>query len=386
MKPLLAGLALLPCLCPSALAQIHSIDQTARFTLKPPVRLTLLRVPARLRRAAPLMSTDAPPARDEAAVTFSIARQTMQFSQQRESGARAATPLAGHLSRTRVRTLRVEGVLPVDDRATLRLGWSGGKYSNRNANATAAYTNANLRSKDWFQPYAALHWAAGRDLLLRAAYDESLLAYADIGMSGPLALTREDFRALQGELRPERHRHLTFGADWAVTPALRMSLDLYGGRLSDRLAFADGSALPFNRGSADLRGGILTATHRLTPHFSWSLRYGRAIVDRVEGSTAHETQFAAEGRWQAGPWRASLRAARATTPALLSPTDLHDRPIRVSAAVSCQPAAAPGLTIGLRLADPDRLASSIFTSPVAPLGLRAQDQARSVMLSASLAL
>ncbi|NWK97653.1 TonB-dependent receptor [Sphingobium lactosutens] len=327
-----------------------------------------------------------PPARDEAAVIFIVARKTIQFSQQRESGARAAMPLAGHLSRTRVRTIKVEGVLPMDDRTILRLGWSGGKYSNRNANATAAYSNANLRASDWFQPHAALHLAAGRNVLLRASYDENLLAYADIGMSGPLALTREDFRAMQAHLRPERHRRLAFGADWAVAPALRLSFDVYDGRLMDRLTFADGGALPVNRGSADLRGLILAATHRPTPHFNWSLRYGRAIVNRIEGGMVHETQLAAEGQWHAGPWRASLRAARTSTPALLLPTDIHDRSIRVRAAISCQPVATPGLTLGLRIADPDRQASSSFTASDAPLGLRAQDQARSLMLSASLAL
>ena len=44
------------------------------------------------------------------------------------------------------------------------------------------------------------------------------------------------------------------------------------------------------------------------------------------------------------------------------------------------------MTLALRLADPDRLASSSFMGEGAPLGVRAQDQARSLLLSAKLAL
>lgn len=82
MKGLLTGLALLACLCPIAQAQIHSIDQTPRFTLKPPVRLTLLTAPAEPRGPRPFSLAQAAPTRDEAAVLLGVARQTMQFSQQ----------------------------------------------------------------------------------------------------------------------------------------------------------------------------------------------------------------------------------------------------------------------------------------------------------------
>lgn len=386
MKHLFGGLALLPCLCPMAQAQIHSIDQTAGFRLKPPMRLTLLRAPTDNARRTSFDLNENAPARDEAAILLSVARQTLQFSQQRESGTRLMTPLAGHLSRTRIRTFRVEGVLPIDERASLRLGWSGAKYSNRNANVTAAYSDANLRAKDWFQPHVALHWAAGRDLLLRAVYSERLRAYADIGMNGPLGLAREDFRQFQSLLRPERHRRMQFGADWAATPALRLSVDFHGGRLEDRLAFAERSALPVNRGSADLQGGAIEALHQLTPALNWSVRYSHARVDRLNGGAAQERQLAIGGVWHAGPWRASFRVARNSAPALLLPEDVGNRSLRLSAAISCQPPIMPGLTLGLRLTDPDRLASSVFTAPDTPLGLRAQAQARSLLLSASLAL
>ncbi|MCI4591750.1 hypothetical protein MOK15_16825 [Sphingobium sp. BYY-5] len=385
MTRFLAGLALLPSLCPAAQAQIHSIDQTARFTLKPAFRLSLPgAAPASPPRPEQITLREARPTRAETAILFSVARRTMQFSQQRESGTRATASLAAHLSRTHVRTIRVEGMMPVDEHSSLLFGWSGAKYSNRNANVTAAYSNANLRAKDWFQPHAALHWAAWRGLLLRAAYDENLLAYADIGMSGPLGLTREDFRRFQSGLHPERHRRVRFDADWTTTPDLRLSLTLYGGRLEDRLTFAEGSALPINRGSADLQGGAITATHRVTPALGWSLRYSHARVDRLDGGSAQERQLAVEGIWETGPWRASLRAARTSRPALLLPGDQHERPVRLSAAISCQPPAVPNLTLGLRLADPDRLASSAFTTPAAPLGLRAQDQARVLLFSTNL--
>ena len=153
----IAGAALLAGFCPAAQAQIHSIDQTARFSLKPPVRMTLLRPDDRAAaRPAGLDLRQTPPPREEAAVDVRVVRQTLQFSQQRASGTPATGPIAPHLSRTRVRTIQVEGLLPIDERTRLRLGWSGAKYSNRNANVTAAYSNANLRAKDWFQPHAAL--------------------------------------------------------------------------------------------------------------------------------------------------------------------------------------------------------------------------------------
>jgi hypothetical protein len=387
MKRWITGLALLPCLCPAAQAQIHSIDQTARFALKPAVRLTALRAgDMPVPRSTPRGFTDAPPGRDEAAIAISVARQTLQFSQQRASGLIAAMPLASHVSRTRIRTVQIESLLPVDNRTSLRLGWSGAKYSNRNANVTAAYSNANLRAKDWFQPHAALLWSARDDLLLQASYDETMFAYADVGMSGPLGLAREDFRRLQAALRPERHRRMRVGAEWTATPGLRLGLDFFGGRLDDRMLFADGGALPANRGSADVQGGAIMATQRLTPTISCSLRYALARIDRLGGDAAQEQQVAAEGRWQAGPWRASLRAAHVSAPALLLPGEDGGRSLRLSAAIAYEPPVTPGLTIGLRLADPDRLASSSFSATAAPVGLRAQDQARSLLLSASLAL
>ncbi|HAF42760.1 MAG TPA: hypothetical protein DCG90_13510 [Sphingobium sp.] len=384
MKGLLTGLALLPCLCPKAQAQIHSIDPTPRFMLKPPVRLTLLTAPAEPRGPRPFSLAQAAPTRDEAAVLLGVARQTMQFSQQRESGARAPLPLAGHLSRTRVRTIRIEGLLPVDDRASFRLGWSGAKYSNRNANVTAAYSNANLRAKDWLQPHAALHWTATKNLWLRAAYDESLRAYADVSMSGPLGLRREDFRQLQDRLRPERHRRMTIGAGWSAAPGFRVALDVYRGRLDDRLTFAEGSALPVNHGSARLLGGMMTAAHQVAPSIGWSLRYSHARVEQLDGDVAQERRLAGEGYWQVGAWRASLSAAHTSAAALIDPGAASDRAIRLSAAVSFQPPSLPGLAVGLRITDPDRLASSAFLAPDAPLGLRAQDQARGFLLSASL--
>ena len=83
---------------------------------------------------------------------------------------------------------------------------------------------------------------------------------------------------------------------------------------------------------------------------------------------------------------ASLRAARSSAPALLTGPDADDRALRLSAAIAYQPPRAPGMSLALHLADPDRLASSSFMGEGAPLGLRAQDQARSLLLSAKLAL
>jgi len=383
----IAGAVLLAGFCPAAQAQIHSIDQTARFSLKPPVRMTLLRPDDRAAaRPAGLDLRQTPPPREEAAVDVRVVRQTLQFSQQRASGTLAIGPIAPHLSRTRVRIIEVEGLLPIDKRARLRLGWSGAKYSNRNANVTAAYSNANLRAKDWFQPHAALLWSARADLELQAGYDEALLGYADVGMSGPLALTREDFRRVQSMLRPERHRRMRVGANWTAAPGTSIGIDLYGGRLDDRLSFGAGGALPVNHGSADVQGGVISASRQLGPTIRCALRYALTRVDRLGGGAAQEAQLAAEGQWQAGPWRASLHAARSSAPALLTGPDADDRALRLSAAIAYQPPRAPGMTLALRLADPDRLASSSFMGEGAPLGVRAQDQARSLLLSAKLAL
>lgn len=385
LAPLLFALALPP-VCGNAQAQVPAIEQGIGFSLKPratPIRLSP--ASAAIGRTDSFAAGPGRVAADDHAHDMRIAaqRQTRRFV----AGAVGAPDGAGTAlvvqPRSRVTRLLVEDHLPIGDHVTAMLGWQGVRLSNRNANVTVGAGDDRLRARDWFLPRAALRIDATPTLGLAVDYAETLLGYADTGLAGPLGLTREAFRTLRDNLRPETRSRVRLTADWTPDQSFGLTAHAYGGRLDDRLSFLDRGYLPVNGGSARIEGGSLTARHRLSPHLRWSLRYDAARVRVSGGIMRSERNLAVEGAWTDGPWRATVRAARNSAPALAAG---RQRPLRVEAGLDYAAASlclCP-LRLAARLTDPDRLASSALGGDQPAGVVRAADQARALMLSAAL--
>lgn len=358
----------------------------ARFALKPRLHMAI--------RPAPL----APPQRQARIYAIELARSpsdppdlrvALQRRRQHFAPLRAAGPVllpgADIQPRSSVMLadaqfdLPTRGLLP-DDRLTATLGWQGAKFSKRAVNATSPFTRDDLRVRDGFLPSARLALAATSRLDLAVDYRETIQAYADSGTIGALGLDLPSYRALRGTLRPERDRRSRIGLRWAAGPDLQLAIDGYDGQVRDRLSFIDKSYLPQNRGSAQVRGVAVEATHSLSPALRWRLRYDRASFQTDRGVQRREERVALQGLWIRGPWHCALSAARASSPFWAEPGDR----LRVEGSIDYVPAAARAMRLGLHLTDPDRLSATRLSGQPLSAPARAADQARTLMLSASL--
>lgn len=378
-----------------AIAPAPTIERGIRFTLKP--RATPTRLPSPPAHAGHRMRSFAdgpdPIAVDDRPhdVQVAIQRRTLRFA---GGGATAldrpvdaASPYLFLPPRSRFTRLSIEDHLPLGEHVSATLGWQGVKLSNRNANITVGAGDDRLRARDWFLPRAALHLRAAPALALGLDYVETLRAYGDTGTTGPLGLTREGFRDLRRTLRPETHSRLRLTADWTPAADFDLSIAGYGGRLDDRLSFAEASYQPVNSGSARIEGGALTVHHRLSPHLLWSARYEAGRLHLSDGATRRERKLAVEGVWTGGAWRGMVRAVRASAP-LLTADSAAERSggLRMEAGLdyAADRLCRCPLRIAARLTDPDRLAIGAFgdDQPAGPA--RTTDQTRALMFSAAL--
>lgn len=311
----------------------------------------------------------------------------IQLGLQRQSRRVASLDPVSYLTssitpRSRLTRFVIEDRLPIGDYAAVSFGWHGIKLSNRNANVTVGADKDRLRTRDWFLPRAAMTLRADRDLTLTLGYSETLRAYGETGIAGPMGLTHQEFQSLRQTLKPETQSRMQLRADWAATPALALSVTAHAGRLDDRLGFIGRSALPVNSGSAQIDGMVLEAGHRLSPHMRWSLRYGNARL-RVSGQTMKQERSMAIGAvWEDGPWRASARLARSSTPAL---GVFRRRPVQIAAGIdyAVTALARRPLRLSIHMIDPDCLASTAFARDDLSGAQRAVDQAHGVMARAT---
>lgn len=358
------------------------------FMLKRPLRFSLL--PAMVGgtpKSARIYAVELAPSPAEPAV-IGIAVQRKRNRMMALPARRIGTvPLPTDLSgdaqpRSSLMLVDAHGSLPLADGLQAELGWQGAKLNNRGANVTALYGSDEIKSRDLFLPTGRLAYDAAPGITLRADYRETIQAYAGIGLSGALGLTREGFRSLQADLRPERDRRVRLGGDWAVAPALTLAVDAFDGDVEDRLAFVENGYLPVNRGSAHVRGLAMRAEHQLTPALRLSARYHLAQLRQDQVGRVQEQQLMLEGMWAKGPWRCRIAAAQSSAPALMP----EDDGMRLEAGIDYVLAVRRPMRIGLHLTDPDRLASSRLIRTEASGAARPEDQAQALMLTAALAL
>jgi hypothetical protein len=219
---------------------------------------------------------------------------------------------------------------------------------------------------------------------LGLAYRQPLRGFGETGVTGPLGMTREDFRAMVQTLRPERHDRLAAHIGWTPAPGLSLTIGAHDGRIADRLSFVEGGYMPRNGGSAQLRGESVAVRHHLSRRWHWSMRYTSTRLHQDDGISAHENAVSVEAGWRAGRWNAMLRGTKGSTPMLASDIGRWNPRVRVEGEMRYR---LPGaVDISLRLTDPDRLASSAFLrdDPAGPV--RAGDQARGLMLGVAMPL
>jgi hypothetical protein len=331
--------------------------------------------------------------------TIGIRRKTRHFTAQ---AAFVAVPLlAGQfrsfldqprnvLPRSRMTSLLLEDEVALDDRLSLRAGWSALKLSNGNANITVGRGRLKLKAHDWFMPRASVHLQAGQGIGLWLGYSQSMSAYGETGSAGPLGLTLGEFEALRDRLRPERRESLRLRAELDPAPGAHVAVSLYGGRVADRLAFGDHSYLPETIGSASVRGAAVRATMRVAPGMLWSVGYDQARFDPVAGAGAGaavwERDLATEASWAGGPWRTSLRVARTSAPALLDAAQARRTSWRIETGIdyAALRIGRRSVTLFARLTEPSRLASANMPADDAPASLRAQDLARTAKLGTAM--
>lgn len=312
-------------------------------------------------------------------IAIGVQRQTRRFVND-------ALPLPGVLplaAQSRFTRYAVTSHVPVAEQVIATFGWRGMKLSNRHANVTAGAGGDRLRARDFFLPAAALRIAPGSGITLTIDYAEAMRAYGGAGFDGPLGLTDAAWRDLRRTLGPETQGRARATADWTVTPGTALSVSLLSGRLNDRLGFAPDTRLPVNGGSAGVVGAVMLARQQVTPQFGLTLRYGAARLRPDAGGKESERSLSLGGEWLDGPLRASATVSRGSAPALVR---LAYRPMRVEASLDYAGLALAGrpLRLGLRLADPDPMASSRFASDEAALSLRPADQARALLATARL--
>ncbi|MDF0542143.1 TonB-dependent receptor [Sphingobium sp. H39-3-25] len=387
---LLAGLAMSGGGTAAAQAQMLPLEQGVRFILKPRSRPSLTPALASGDRANlridPLARI---PADDRAHdLQLVVQRQTRRFLPSHQAGGErqgsAPFPAPSSLSaQSRLTRYAIEDHVALGEHMSARIGWQGIKLSNRNANVTVGAGNDPMRMRDWFLPHMALQVRPAETIDVTIGYRETLRAYGDAGLVGPLGLTREAFRTLRQNLRPEMHRRLHLGAHWAPAADFGLSLTGYRGRIDDRLSFVDGGYAPVNSGSAALHGASISATRQLSPWLSLSLRYSNARLRRDDGTAAGERSVAVEGNWATGPWSGRVSGARSSNTAL---TQARRAPLLIEGGIDYAVSTLGGrpLRLAMRLADPDLLASTALMLDESPRVMRSVEQARALMLSASL--
>jgi hypothetical protein len=393
---LLAGLAMGGG-CTAAQAQMLPLEQGLRYTLKPRTSPSLTPSPDAMASGGRVSLRIDPLARVPAddrthGIQFVVQRQTRGFisgssARVNRDGGRFGMPLPSPSSslspRSRFTRFSVEDSVALGDHLSAVIGWQGIKLSNRNANVTVGAGNDPMRMRDWFLPHLAMQIRPSDALGMTIGYRETLRAYGDTGLVGPLGMTREDFRALWLGLRPEMHRRLHLGAHWAPAADLGIAITGYRGRIDDRLSFVDRGYAPLNSGSAALHGGSIAATQRLSDRLSCGVRYSNARLRRDDGSAAGERSVAVEGVWADGPWRGRLSAARSSAVALMQ---ARARPVRIEAGIDYAASALGDrpLRLAMRLTDPDLMASTAFLQDESPRVIGSMEQARALMLSATL--
>lgn len=358
-----------------ALGQPMTSDEAARFTLKPRPGFALLR--PRTPTGRRLYRLRAIPVDDRAHdIGMVIGRHRQRVMAGRTAGAADASSFAFN-PRSRLIVLNVEDRLLVGEQGWARIGFSGMKLSNRGATATATGTDDRLRVRDWFQPHATIGVQAGPDLSFRLGYADRSRGFGETGRIGPMAGSREAFRAFARTLRAEKRSHIRIDADWQVAAGLDLSLRALDGRIAHRLLFDGGSDRPVDAGSARVRGIEMAIAHQLSPDLRWAMRYGQTQV-----TGRQERQAALEGEWRQGPWQAIVRASVGSAPALRLAQDPARRSERVEAEIRYRltgPTRTP-VALSLRLTDPDMLAGTMLLRDDSVGIARAADQARGVML------
>ncbi|MBH1999494.1 MAG: hypothetical protein I8H96_10175 [Sphingomonadaceae bacterium] len=365
--------------CCPAMAQEAMVDEAVRFTLKP--RPALAIVHTRTPTGERLDRLRAVPVDDRAHdIDMVIRRHRQRMMAERLVEGSMAGGFAFN-PRSRVILLSVEDRLPVGEQGWARVGFQGMKLSNRGATITATGTDDRLRTRDWFQPHAMVGVTPAPDVSLRLGYAERSYGFGETGLVGPMAGSREEFRAFARSQRPEKRRRVRIDADWQVTPALDMSLRLFDGQIAHRMLFDGGSDRPVDAGSAQVRGAQMTIGHRISSRLRWTMHYSEAQV-----ASRRERQIAVEGEWRDGPWRATMRGSAGSAPALRVADAPSSRSTRVEAEMRYLLTAtmrAP-VAISLRLTDPDLLAGSALLRDDPVGAARAADQARGVMLGVAM--
>lgn len=378
------ALAVATLLTTHGVAQAHrpALSEGIRFTLKPrPITLMRYPGPAERARISPL---DPVQANDRAhELSIMVQRRKLRLLPEQDLAfASAFNP------RSRVILMTVEDRAPVGDGATVSAGFQGVKLSHRGANVTAIDGGERLRTRDWFMPHAMIEIAVAPAVGLSIGYRETLRAYGDAGAAGPMGLSREAFRSFATHLRPERHARLRLDAGWKPSCSVALAITAYEGRIDERLFFADRSYLPSNSGSGGLSGIRMSLTHRPSPHWRWSMRYGEARVHEANGRRVRESSMAVEAGWTSGRWSATLQGAKNSPPALSKDVAQGTGRVRVEGEMRYHlPRFNRGAaSISLRLTDPNRLASTVLLreGPAGPVG--AADQARGLMLGVDLSL
>lgn len=226
------------------------------FVLKRPLRFSLLPAPLDgATKPARIYAVELTPSPAEpAAIGIAVQRKRnrmVALPARRIGTVPLPTDLSGDAQpRSSLMLVDAHGSVPLADGLQAELGWQGAKLNNRGANVTALYGRDAIKSRDLFLPMGRLAYDAAPGVTLRADYRETIEAYAGVGLSGALGLTREAFRTLQAGLRPERDSRMRLGSDWMVASDLTLAVDAFDGEIEDRLAFVEDGYLPVNRGSA----------------------------------------------------------------------------------------------------------------------------------------
>ncbi|HKY81104.1 MAG TPA: hypothetical protein VJM09_06495 [Sphingobium sp.] len=365
----------------SAKARTPALSEGIHFRLKPQP-LTLVRDGDSIERARINMLDPVP--RDDREHELAIMVRRQKARPLREQNDRASP--SSFNPRSRLILLTVEDRAPLNDLVTVAAGFQGVKLSNRDANVTALGGNARLRTRDWFVPHATIEICPAPSLDVAIGYRETLRAYGETGVAGPMGLTHEAFRTLASRLRPETHNRIRMEAGWKPSPDLTLGISAYRGRIDHRLSFADRTYLPLNSGSAGLEGVSVALNHRLTRHWRWSMRYGQARLREAEGVRAQENSMTLTTGWTSGPWSTTLQGTKSGAPALVGNVGRWSPRVRFEGELRYR---LPGIgrapaSLSLRLTDPDRLASTALLrdEPAGPV--RAADQARGLMLDIGL--
>ncbi|WP_232307547.1 porin family protein [Sphingobium chungbukense] len=315
-------------------------------------------------------------------MTMVFRRKKQRFSGDRLGG-RDEPVSTDVVPQSRMVLMTFEDRIPLTAQLTARAGFQGMKLSNRVANATSLDNDERLRMRDWFMPRATVIWSPKANVDLMIDYRESLTGYGETGRTGPMAMTREEFRAWSRNFRPERHSRLRFDAEWRPSTDLDLAVTAFQGRIDNRMLFIDRGYLPVNGGSANLQGATISIRHRLSSRWHWSMRYGATQLNRTEGGRATEQGMTVQAGWSSGPWSASLSGTRSSQAALLHEAAGSRGPMHIEGALRYEIAGFDRmpLNVSLRLTDLSQLAGDKLLrhdlSGIAP----ATDHARGLMLN-----